>query len=145
MTIEQSNIQPAAEKEGSTAFAWFHATSVNGGAMCMGGVIASYFSVHMTDTLKLPAASASLIMLIASLWDAFNDPMMGVIADRTKTKWGRYRPYFLIAPILITLFGTLIWINPGITGSGLFLYVLLTYLRHFSAVLDFKIHISPSC
>ena len=90
----------------------------------MGAVEASYFSVHMTDTLKLPAASASLIMLIASLWDAFNDPMMGVIADRTKTKWGRYRPYFLLAPILIILFGTLIWVNPGLSGSALFAYVL---------------------
>ena len=128
MKNEKEGIENNSRKEGSAAFAWFHATSLNGGAMCMGAVMASYFSVHMTDTLKLPAASASLIMLIASLWDAINDPMMGVIADRTKTKWGRYRPYFLIAPILITLFGTLVWVNPGLSGNALFAYVLLIYI-----------------
>ena len=125
---ENKNRQTEMKKEGSTAFAWFHASSVNGTVMWMGAVVASYFSVHLTDDLKLPAASASLIMLIASLWDAINDPVMGVIADRTKTKWGRYRPYFAIAPILITLFGVLIWVNPGFTGNALFLYVLLTYI-----------------
>ena len=74
MKNEKEGIEKNSRKEGSAAFAWFHATSLNGGAMCMGAVMASYFSVHMTDTLKLPAASASLIMLIASLWDAVNDP-----------------------------------------------------------------------
>ena len=122
------NEQIEMKKEGSTAFAWFHASSVNGSVMWMGAVVASYFSVHLTDDLKISAAAASLIMLIASLWDAINDPIMGVIADRTKTKWGRYRPYFLIAPVLITLFGVLIWVNPGFTGNGLFFYVLVTYI-----------------
>ena len=63
----------------STAFKWFHATSVNGGAMVIAAVIASYFSVFMTDTMKLPVGLASLVMLIASLWDAINDPIMGYL------------------------------------------------------------------
>lgn len=115
-------------KEDSKAFVWFHASSVNGAAMCMGAVVASWFSVHMTDDLKLAPAAASLIMFIATFWDAVNDPLMGVIADRTNTRWGRYRPYFLAAPILITLFGTLIWVNPHLGPSGTFAYVLLTYI-----------------
>lgn len=59
----------------------------DGGAMLIAAVIASYFSVYMTDTLKIPAAAASAIMFVATLWDAINDPMMGVIADRTKSRW----------------------------------------------------------
>ena len=104
-------------------FAFFHATSVNGAAMLIAAIIANYISVYLTDTVGLAATSVSLLMFIAALWDAINDPLMGVIADRTKTKWGRYRPYFLPAPILLTLFSTLLWFNPNL-GSGNFWYFL---------------------
>ena len=131
--MEEANVKTTTEpmeKEGSNAFAWFHATSVNGGAMCIAAVIASYFSVHMTDTLGLAPAAASLIMFIASLWDAINDPMMGVIADRTKSRWGRYRPYFIFAPLLLTFFGTMVWVNPGLGSKGTFWYVLIMYIGY---------------
>ena len=104
-------------------FAFFHATSVNGTAMMIGAILSSYLSVYLTDTVGLAATSVSLLMFIAALWDAINDPLMGAIADRTKTKWGRYRPYFLPAPILLTLFSTLLWFNPNL-GSGNFWYFL---------------------
>lgn len=104
---KEKTVNTAVKDEVGTAFKWFHATSVNGGAMLMAAVVASYFSVYMTDTLKIPAAAASAIMFVATLWDAINDPMMGVIADRTKSRWGRYRPYFIFAPILLTFFGTM--------------------------------------
>ena len=104
-------------------FAFFHATSVSGTAMMIAAILSSYLSVYLTDTVGLAATSVSLLMFIAALWDAINDPLMGVIADRTKTKWGRYRPYFLPAPILLTLFSTLLWFNPNL-GSGNFWYYL---------------------
>ena len=119
MATNTAKTKAAQEKEGSTAFAWFHATSVSGSAMAIAAVIASYFSVHMTDDLHMAPGAASLIMFIATLWDAINDPMMGVIADRTHTKFGRYRPYFLFAPVLLTLFAVLIWINPGLGATGI--------------------------
>lgn len=130
MATNTAKTKAAQEKEGSTAFAWFHATSVSGSAMAIAAVIASYFSVHMTDDLHMAPAAASLIMFIATLWDAINDPMMGVIADRTHTRFGRYRPYFLFAPVLLTLFAVLIWINPGLGATGTFVYVLLTYIGY---------------
>ena len=91
-------------KECSTAFKWFHATSLSGGAMIISAVIASYFSVYMTDTMLLPASACSIIMLIATFWDAINDPMMGIIADKTHSRWGKYRPYFIVAPVLLIIF-----------------------------------------
>ena len=113
------------------AFSWFHATSVNGGAMLIAAVLASYLSVYMTDTLQLPAATASLIMFIATLWDAINDPMMGVIADNTHTKAGRYRPYFLFAPILLTFFATMVWIDWGFTSTTVkAVYILIMYIGY---------------
>lgn len=117
--------------EVSSAFKWFHATSVNGGAMLIAAVIASYFSVYMTDTLKIPAAAASAIMFVATLWDAINDPMMGVIADRTKTRWGRYRPYFIFAPILLTFFATMLWVDWGFTSTSTkVVYILIMYIGY---------------
>ncbi len=117
--------------EVSKAFSWFHATSVNGGAMMIAAVLASYLSVYMTDTLQLPAATASLIMFIATLWDAINDPMMGVIADSTHTKFGRYRPYFIFAPILLTFFATMVWVDWGFTSTtAKAVYILVMYIGY---------------
>lgn len=115
----------------SPAFKWFHATSANGGAMLIAAVIASYFSPYMTDTLKIPAAAASAIMFVATLWDAINDPIMGVLADRTKSRWGRYRPYFIFAPILLTFFATMLWVDFGFEStSAKIAYVLVIYIGY---------------
>ncbi|MFV0464490.1 MAG: MFS transporter [Lachnospiraceae bacterium] len=122
VTVQQNN------EHVSRAFMWFHATSVNGGAMMISAAVASYFAVFMTDTMLLPAAAASIIMLVSSLWDAINDPIMGVIADRTNTRFGRYRPYFLFAPILVMIFGTLIWVNPDFSTTGKIIYTLICYI-----------------
>lgn len=131
MSKEKTNQNVVVKDEVSTAFKIFHATSVNGGAMMIAAVLASFLSVYMTDTLKIPAASASVIMFIATLWDAINDPMMGVIADRTKTRWGRYRPYFLFAPVLLTFFSTMIWIDWGFTSTtAKTIYVLCMYIGY---------------
>lgn len=119
------------KSEVSSAFSWFHATSVNGGAMIIAAVLASYLSVYMTDTLQIPAATCSLIMFIATLWDAINDPMMGVIADNTHTKMGRYRPYFLFAPVLLTFFATMVWVDWGFTSTTVkAVYILIMYIGY---------------
>lgn len=121
--------QGSKEKVGK-AFSWFHALSINGTPMLMGAIIASYFSAYMTDVIMIPAAAASAIMFIATLWDAINDPIMGIIADRTNTKWGRYRPYFIAAPILLTVFATLIWVNPDFSVTGKVAWVAVTYIGY---------------
>ncbi len=148
MANEKTVSTKSSEEHVSTAFKWFHATSVNGGAMIIAAVISSYFSVYMTDTMGLPAASASLIMFIATFWDACNDPMMGVIADRTKSRWGRYRPYFIAAPILLTLFSVLIWVNPDFSTTGKFVWVLVTYIGYGMTVTMYtmpQVAVLPAC
>ena len=56
-------------------------------------VIGSYLTVFMTDAIGFSALAVALLMLFARLFDAFNDPIMGSIVDRTRTKWGKCRPY----------------------------------------------------
>ncbi len=135
-------------KEVSTAFKWFHATSLNGGAMLIAAIISSYFAVYMTDNLLIPAATASMIMFTATLWDAINDPIMGIIADRTNTKWGRYRPYFIFAPILLTFFSTMLWIDWGFTPNATVAYILVMYIGYGMTVTMFtmpQMAVLPAC
>lgn len=56
-------------------------------------IIGSYLTVFMTDAIGFSALAVALLMLFARLFDAFNDPIMGSIVDRTRTKWGKCRPY----------------------------------------------------
>ena len=56
--------------------------------------IASYFSLYVQEEIGITAAQLSVILLICTLWDAINDPMMGVICDTLHPRWGRYRTWF---------------------------------------------------
>lgn len=129
MLTENVKTKSISKSDVSTAFKWFHASSLNGGTMLIAATVASYYGVFMTDTIKIPAAAASIIMLIASLWDAINDPMMGTIADRTNTKFGRYKPYFTIFPVLMAIVGVLLFLNPsGLSTNQKIIYVAVTYI-----------------
>src|SRR5512133_251983 len=64
-----------------------------------------YSLIYLTDTVKVAAALAGAAILIGKFWDAFTDPMMGFISDRTRSRWGRRRPYLLFGalPLLLTM------------------------------------------
>ena len=70
-------------------------------------MINTYLTIFYTDVVGLSASAISAIMLIARIWDAINDPMMGSIADRTKKRWGKFRPYILFAPPVLAIFNIL--------------------------------------
>ncbi|MCD7885532.1 MAG: MFS transporter [Lachnospiraceae bacterium] len=122
----------APKKKGlSTAFTWFHATSVNGGAMAIAATISTYFSLYVQNEIGITAAQLSIILLICSLWDAINDPIMGVICDSINPKQGRYRIWFTFTPIFLLVDMFLLFSNPGfIQGSTMAkcVYVCLTYM-----------------
>ncbi|MCC8067083.1 MAG: MFS transporter, partial [Clostridiales bacterium] len=126
------NQNPTTKKKGlGTAFTWFHATSVNGGAMAIAATISTYFSLYVQNEIGITAAQLSVILLICSLWDAINDPMMGVICDSINPKQGRYRIWFTFTPIFLLVDMFLLFSNPGfIQGSATAkcVYVCLTYM-----------------
>ena len=63
--------------------------------------ISAYMMIFLTDSVGVAAASVSSLMLVMRLFDAFNDPIIGSMADRTKSRWGRYRPWILIGGIAL--------------------------------------------
>ena len=70
-------------------------------------MINNYLNIFYTDVVGLTGAAISAIVLIARIWDAINDPMMGQIADKTNTRWGKFRPYLMFAPPFLAIFNIL--------------------------------------
>lgn len=89
--------------------------------------IGSYLSVFYTDVVGMTPAAASAIMLIAKLWDGVNDPMFGAIAERTNTKWGRFRPYILFGSPILAFFSVLAFTRLG-SGTAAVVWAAFTYI-----------------
>ena len=79
-----------------------------------------------TDVMGLAAGTAGTIILIARLWDAFFDPVMGVLADRTNTRWGKFRPWVLWTSVPWGIAMLLAYTNPGLGSTGNLVYACLT-------------------
>lgn len=74
--------------------------------------VGSYLTIFYTDVVGLAPLAVSAIMIIARIWDAVNDPMMGAIAERTKSRWGRFRPYIAFGCPFLAIFSVLTFTNP---------------------------------
>lgn len=74
-------------------------------------IVATGLYFYFQNVICLPAMALGWIMTIARVWDAINDPMMGTIVDKTKTKWGKCRPYLIIFPGIIGVVTILTFIN----------------------------------
>ena len=79
-----------------------------------------------TDTLGITAAAAGTMLLVGRLWDAFFDPMMGVMADRTNTRWGKFRPWVLWTAIPWGVVMVLAYTVPGFGSTGRLVWACLT-------------------
>ncbi len=92
-------------------------------------IVGSYLTVFMTDAIGFGAISVALLMLFARIYDAANDPIMGSIVDRTRTRWGKCRPYlkWMAIPImLMTILCFLPWYpnNPGGFAAVTIVYLI---------------------
>ena len=90
---------------------------------------ASYVLYYFQDILGVSAIAMGVILLVARIFDAFNDPIMGIIVAKTKTRWGKFRPWLLIgtitnAVILVLMFSA----PPSLDGGGLVAYAAVTYI-----------------
>jgi len=79
-----------------------------------------------TDTLGITAAAAGTLLLVGRLWDAFFDPMMGVMADRTNTRWGKFRPWVLWTAVPWGIAMVLAYTTPGFSMAGKIAYACIT-------------------
>ncbi len=84
-----------------------------------------YFTYFYTDVFLLPAGVAATMFLVSRIWDGVNDPIMGIIADRTQTRWGKFRPYLLWLCVPFAVIGVLTFTVPdfGLTGKIIWAYV----------------------
>ena len=90
--------------------------------------ISSFLMIYLTDVFLIPAAAVSTMFLVCRFWDAVNDPIVGYLADRTHSKWGRYRPwiFFGSAPLFITS-ALLFWPHPEWALSAKLVYIYVLY------------------
>ncbi|WP_292009532.1 MFS transporter [Chryseobacterium sp.] len=90
-------------------------------------IFGMYSLFFYTDVFGITAAAAGTMFLIARLWDSVFDVFVGIAADRTKTKWGKYRPYLLWFAIPFALMGVITFYVPDFSTSGKLIYAYITY------------------
>ncbi|MDR1370605.1 MAG: MFS transporter [Dysgonamonadaceae bacterium] len=86
-----------------------------------------YMLFFYTDIFDIPAAVAGTMFLVTRVWDTLFDPVVGVLCDRTQTKWGKFRPYILWMAVPFGIMGVLTFTVPGLSLAGKIVYAYITY------------------
>lgn len=87
----------------------------------------AYLMIFYTDVFGLPAAAVGTMFLITRIWDSAFDPIVGVIADRTHSRWGKFRPYLLWLAVPFGLIGVLTFFTPDFGPTAKLVYAYVTY------------------
>jgi GPH family glycoside/pentoside/hexuronide:cation symporter len=90
-------------------------------------IFGMYSLFFYTDVFGITAAAAGTMFLVARVWDSFFDLFVGIMADRTKTRWGRYRPYLLWFAIPFAVMGVITFFVPDFGSTGKLVYAYITY------------------
>ena len=89
--------------------------------------IASFLAAFYTDVFGISAAAAGTMLFVTRILDAFTDPVMGAIADRTRTRYGKFRIYLLIAGVPMAAAAILTFTTPGLDDGGKLIWAYVTY------------------
>lgn len=87
-----------------------------------------FLPIFYTDVFGISAAAMGTMMLVTRIWDAVTDPIMGMIADRTQTRWGKFRPYIFGFAIPLAVAGVLTFSTPDFGASGKLIYAYAAYI-----------------
>ena len=91
-------------------------------------VFSYYLPIFYSNIFGLSLIDAGVLVLVTRIWDAVSDPMMGIIADRTNTKWGKYRPYLLWIAPLFSICGILLFTTPDWNYGAKLCWAYVTYI-----------------
>ena len=87
----------------------------------------AYLMLFYTDVFGISAAIVGTMFAITRVWDSFFDPIVGVMADRTETRWGKFRPYLLFGAFPFAFIGILTFFTPPLDNTGKVIYAFVTY------------------
>jgi GPH family glycoside/pentoside/hexuronide:cation symporter len=87
----------------------------------------AYLMIFYTDVFGLSAAAVGTMFLITRVWDSLFDPVVGVVADRTNTRWGNFRPYLLWLAVPFGIIGMLTFFTPSLPDTWMLVYAYVTY------------------
>jgi len=90
--------------------------------------ISLYLLYFYTDVFGISAAAAGMMILVTRIWDGVNDPIMGIIADRTESKWGKFRPYIIGLAIPLAVIAVLTFSVPDFGSTGKLVYAYITFI-----------------
>jgi GPH family glycoside/pentoside/hexuronide:cation symporter len=91
-------------------------------------MVALYLLYFYTDVMGMSPIQAGMVFFFASMWDAVTDPVMGWLIEKTRTRWGKYRPYLLIAAIPFAASFAAIFYVPDLSGTNLFVWALVLHI-----------------
>lgn len=86
-----------------------------------------YLMIFYTDVFGISAAAVGTMFLLTRIWDTANDPIMGILADRTNTRWGKFRPYLLWGAVPFAVIGVLTFTTPDWSNEAKLVYAYCTY------------------
>ncbi len=90
-------------------------------------IFGAYLMIFYTDVYGLSAAVVGTMFAVTRIWDSLFDPVVGAIADRTESRWGKFRPYLLCLAIPFGIIGTLTFMTPPVGATGKIVYAYATY------------------
>ena len=91
-------------------------------------IFSYYLPIFYSDIFQLSLGQTATLMFVTRFWDTVSDPMMGIIADRTQTRWGKYRPYLLWFAAPFAIAGVLLFTTPDWDNQGRLVYAYVTYI-----------------
>lgn len=87
----------------------------------------AYLMIFYTDVFGISAAVVGTMFAITRIWDSLFDPIVGIVADRTETRWGKFRPYLLFLALPFAVIGILTFFTPPLGETGKIIYAFVTY------------------
>ena len=91
------------------------------------GFFGLFLLYYYTDVFGISPAAAATMLLVSKVVDAISDPAMGLVADRTNSRWGKYRPYLLWVAVPYAVLGYLLFLSPDLSDAGKLAYAYVTY------------------
>jgi glycoside/pentoside/hexuronide:cation symporter, GPH family len=86
-----------------------------------------YLPYYYTEVFGITAGALATMLLVSRVWDGVNDPIIGMFADRTESRWGKFRPYILYGAVPFAIFGVLTFTTPDLGMTGKLIWAYLTY------------------